>query len=622
MRKKTLYLFLVFLILFSIIINTGCTYLWGYHTIVSTDEIRHYDRAIQIALHRVDINKMWFQPKVYDLYPAGLHLLLSSFMMMSGDFNVFDISFIFKIMFALVSTLLAFLIGLKFNSTVAIFSAFFYITSFMIFTNSKTYYVYLFTYSNYITTTSITIIMLFVSTLSFFLSLKINKSKRVALSSIYVLSSVVHGISHISTFIGQLLNFSAFFIFLIVYEYVKNNKKIKDTAGLFLFLTMLSGFFTFLIYYYPMYSTIIGPEYKIYHLFPSLLPPQLIEKLPILLLLLVGLSFAFYFVILKLPSKAIILRKRYYVPVIVFGYILLYGYALYAVTTTPQSYVYSSVLIFSPFLTFIPKPPLSIISIYSLIAGFSIYLVSVIGLWYVLKKFERAKLMGYAYLSFFLIWFIAGFVIKYYASRIIYLQYFLPFILGISAYYFLSEFKRNYKEPTNKYITFVKRTFILLIVLILVMVSVTSFVNKEPAIREIENIENPLRFGTSQPPWWTYDSIVYTQHITNSSEYILGNSYSVQVLTATTGTLPPTSSWVTYYKNHTLWGVTVTAIRSPSRSNLIEFCKTYHPTRYMVVGYKEHFYYGPKMPVDYDNSPYLLKVYQSNGGQRMYLITF
>ena len=218
-------------------------------------------------------------------------------------------------------------------------------------------------------------------------------------------------------------------------------------------------------------------------------------------------------------------------------------------------------------------------------------------------------------------WFVFGFILMYYASRIIYIQYFLPFILAIGAYYFLKRESKSIKHLSLR--RFLRLSFVILLVIILISVPVVSFINKDPNIRDESSISNPLRIGTSSPPWSTYDFIVYANYHIDSSQYILGNSYSVETLSATTFGKPPTIGWVIYYKNHTLWTITILAIRNPSKQTLERFYNTYYPTKYMFVGYREHYYWGPVMPVErYDNSPYLLKIYQSNGGQRVYLIIF
>ena len=611
------------LILFAILINTGCTYLWGYHTIVGSDEIRNYDRAMQISLHRVAIDKVWDSPNVYALYPAGLHLLISSFMLTSGDFNVFDISFIFKILFTLIPTLLSFLIGLKINKWVAIFSTFFYITSFLVFTSTKTHYIYLFNRSNSVVAGCITIIMLFILLLSFLISLRIKRQcSLIAISSIYVLASTAHGITHISTFIGQLFNFSFLFGFLIFYGFIRHKEDLKNKSSLFLFLTFLSALFTFLIYYFPMYSTITGPDYKIDRFFPSILPTFLIDKIPMVFVSIVVVSIVLYVFLIKFHTKAILLTKgRYTVLGITSLYIFLYLYILMAVTKNPNDYAYSFVLIFSPFPTYLSRHMASFISIYSLLAGFSIYVLSIFGVLFSIKKFGIEKVIGYTYMIFFFTWFIFGFIIMYYASRIIYIQYFLPFVLGVGAYYFLK--MKNRTVSTHTHINFIKIAMVILLVLILISVSTTTVINKDPAIRDEKNINNPLRIGTVSSQWATYGFIVYVKNNLYSSEYMLGSTNSIETLSATTYAKPPVIDWVGYYKNHTHWAVTMDVLRNPSKQNLQAFYNTYYPTRYFVTSYEEHFDWGPPMPVKkYDNSPYLLKTYQSNGGQRMYLIVF
>ncbi len=629
-KKASLILGLILLIMTTIILNTLTHYLWGFNTIYSSDELRNFARARQIASHNIDFYHVWDNPAVYELYPAGIHVLLSSFMLMGSTFNIYLISFIFKIMFAIIPTLLVFLAGLKISKKIGLFSAFFYITSFFIFTNSKSYYVYMFVNTNAVAAQNITSVTLYGALVVFLLSLKSAK-KFYIFDIIFLLFLIVHGISHISTYMGFVFNFSLFFISLSIYGFMKRNEKLKNIGIKYFFLTYISLIFVFFIYYFPMYPALLGENYHIVHFFPKFIPPLFIRNLP--QILLGGL-------IILLPVSMILLKKKFdrvvseplssrgkliFIAGIISLYIIIYLYSLYAVTFNPTEYHYSFTLIFSPFPLYLPFHNLPLISLLSITVGFIAYIFSIFSIYGLLKKWKTNLSflnIGMMFLLFFIIWWMFGFIYKYYASRIIYFNYILPFILagGVSML-----FKKcsNIGFNGSNIRKAIRLTILLLIISLFLGTSTVTTINKDPVVRDNFNISNPLRFGTISAQEITPSFAIYVNHITEKDEYLLGNYYSIDSLGAITWIKPPVKRYVTYFKNHKLWVITYTALRNPNTLNLQVFCNAYKPTRYMVVGYNEHFRYDTALPVKkYDNSPNLLKIYQSNGGQRVYLIVF
>ncbi len=629
MRKKYILWVLLFLVLYAIILNTLCTYLWGYNTIINPDELRIYDRAKLIALHKIQLNRVWNAPNIYDLYPAGLHLFIASFILLTNNQqSVFSISLLFRILLSLIPTYLSFLIGLKFSKKVAAFSAFFYITSMIVLTKSDTYYITLYSYSNVVSTGAITRITVLISLLTFLIPIKENKeSINSKYGILFLLSASIHGASHISTYLGFVFNFSALFLILFIYAFLTGKKYLERYSAFYMFLTFLSVIFVFFIYYFPMYKFIIQEPYSIGKLLPKFLPEFFIDYLPIVLLGLTIVTLFLLFAILKY-SKGVIFKPtklvfgRRIVSILILNmYIILYIVVLYLVTKNPLLYVYDFTLIFSPFPTYIPRHIPSFISVLSLVAGFTFYSISVYAIHIIFKKefLKDGYLIIYIYIIFFVIWFIFGFVVSYYASRIIYIQYILPFILAIG----ISKIIPKYKIGEIKLKNLVKILLVLFIIAIISSSNVLSVANKDPVIRYSSEIQNNLIIGKVNDPIVTYDFMIYLNYYSSNDEYILGSKNSIEAVFTIVDFKSPTTTFVRYYKNNSGFSIVFLALKNPTKTNLERVYKTNYPTRFLIVGYNEMFPFKQPLPIKkYDSSPNLIKIYQGQGNQRIYLIAY
>ena len=636
MKKASLMLVMIAIILLSITLNTITLYIWGYHTIVSSDEVRHFARARQIAYHNVDFYHVWNAPNIYELYPGGLHVFIASFMLTSGDYNAFDLNIILIIMFYTLETFLVFLLGLKISKRVALFSSFFYITFFEIFTDSKTHYIYVFTHLDYVSTSHITLITLFASLIIIFMYFKNSGKHNYRLDILFSLLLIVHGVSHISTYIGYVSNFSFLFIILFFYSLLRGNNKLRLLSLRFLVLIAVSTLGMFLIYYAPMFSDVINnSNYNPYKFLPEILPKFVVNNFYLYLIILIIMVISLYFIIKHVKLLPFWMYgqkvKKLTLVIFVILYILLYILTIFSVSQSPKTYTYDFVLLMGVFPTYIPHNIIGIsyVSQYSLFAGFLMFLLSVFGLYLLLKsKRFYVWLLGIIFIIFYLVWIFFALGIKYYANRIIYFEYILPLLLaaGIEEIIicFRKKNERGFSQDNIRHISFrnfLKIAIIIFIIFIFLSISIISVANKDPLLRDATNISNPLRFGKTQPLQITYGFIVVVNYYTNYNEYVLGSKNSIEPLAATTHIKPPDTTYVNYYKKNNLWYVVILPLRNPTKDNLNRYLKNYPTTRYLVVSYKEVFPWGARMPVEkYDSSPYLLKTYESNGGQRLYLI--
>ncbi|AGB04681.1 hypothetical protein AciM339_0801 [Aciduliprofundum sp. MAR08-339] len=625
MNKKTVFITLIGILLIGIMISTSQEFLWGVDTIGGTDELHHFSRAYAIANRWVDPYHEPDNPKFFDFYPAGFHLLLGEFILLSGFTSVYVLYIILKILYFLIPAIIVFLIGTKVDWKVGLLSVFFLATYFEILTSVHNYYIYVSTPQNYLNTNFITITSFFSTILLYLLFIKA-RDKEIFLGSLITLFGVVHGISHISTYIGYIFNLTSFLIIFFIYFVFKKNFTQSIKMVKLLLYTFLSLPLSFFIYYFPMYPVILNPPYRFKYFWPPFIPQSFLDYAPHIFII----SLISIIIILIYLTKFIHYSKyRGYLSfpriskyiIFIFGllYIILYLTIVYKVTTNPRDYSFSGfILLAGVFPTYFPHRVYSYISFFSLIVGFLMFILSAFVITFYYKIINKTHYLNYIlimYIIFYVTWFIFAIIIHYYADRIIYFRFLLPLVYSLAIFLVLS-----FKVFSIGKKKIVRNVVVIGIIFVILSTNVVSQIAKEPSIREEFEIPRPIR-GSVSPPLIYSSLAVVTNTLTKPGEYVLASGATLPALATTTHIKLPTYSYSLTYTDHRNWSITINALRG---KNMNIFFERYN-ARYLIIGYGDltmgRYPWGwHTAPISsYDKNPHLLLIYEGNGGERIYL---
>ncbi len=625
MNKKVVYLALISVIILGMGINTSHQLsLWGFETVSGGDEFAHFARAQNIARGYVDVYHEYDNPHFYDLYPSGFNVLSAEFIILSGFQSHYYTSFIFKIIYSLMVGIIVFLIGAKINWKVGVFSSFFLMTYFRIYTWKKTFYINVSSPQNTLTSVFISTTLILFTILLYMMFLK-TRDREVEYGVLIVIAGTVHGISHISTYIGFILNFigfSAIIMFLIMFRYRAYLSKMVNI----ILYTLLSIPFVFFIYYFPMFPDILSSAYYPDKFFPPFIPSAAIPYLPEIsaMMLLTIVS------VLVIYNKYVAVREITYIKTdrklfgfMIAAYLAMYGLVLFLVSKNPYRYPGSGELILMGiFPTYIPHSIPGLVSTLSLIVGFSMYLLTLFAfLWAYKSKFVNFNFILLLYFSFYLVWFFSAIVIKYYPSRIMYFQFILPFVYAAGLVSLLTPSKKRSSSGILKFLKspFIKKSIAVAIVAMFLSMSVVSQITKEPELRPELNIER-ISIGKTRPPRDVSSFMYEVGYLTEPGDYVLATPETLEVVCTMEGTRSPTNHWSQTYADHSNWGITINAIRG---TDIDTFFEKYNAT-YLVVGYGDiHGFsdtFGNKYhdPDIYSQDPNLVLIYEDQYGERIY----
>ena len=618
MNKNAVYLALLSVVIIAIGINISHqTSIWGFETISGGDELAHFSRANAIAGGYVDLYHEYDNPHFFDFYPSGFHALLAEFTVISGFSPAYYTSFVFKAIYALLTGILVFLIGAKINWKVGIFSSFFAAVSFGIFT-SRSLYIYVTSGQNYLASGSLSTMTVFIIILLYILFLK-TKENELKFGLLILIMGTVHGISHISTYIGFIVNFTGFFILVLPIVFFRYRYLFSKVLKIMLY-TLLSLPPVFFIYYFPMYPEILSKQYDPAKFFPSFVPANYINVFPLFL----SVIFIFILVLLifinrrsEKGSISYFKINKYIFGAMSVSYVLLYAVVLFLVTKNPQKYNFSGfVILTGVFPTYLPHSYPGMVSAVSLFMGFLMFGLTIFAFLYAYRsKYVNTHFILLMYFSFYAIWFLFAIIMHYYADRIRYFGYLISLLYGLGIVSFSSSKTLNRK----KYGKLLKKSAVIGVVFLFLSMSIMSQITKEPEIRPEVNVER-INIGSHAPPRILSSFSYEVNGITEPGEYILASPNTLEALATTTHIRSPTNHWSQSYRDHQNWSIMASAVYG---RNMKAFFEEYH-ARYLVVGYRDIVdgggIFGSKAaPIDtYDRNPNLRLIYEDQYGERIY----
>ncbi len=617
MNKKIIYLFLFSIILLGVGINISHqAFIWGIETTSSADELDHFSRANAIAYGYTDLRHEYDNTDFFDFYPSGLHIAIAEFTILSDFYPAYITSLVFRTIYSLIVGVVMFLIGSKINWKVGIFSSFFSSTFIQVLT-SNTYYIYLSSWYNYLTTGVITVICTLFVLLFYILYFK-NKDNDPRIGLLIVIFGTIHGISHISTYIGFIVNFIAFSLFILPLVFFRYKYLFIKLLNIILY-SILSLPAVFFIYYLPMYPEVLSPTYLPEKFFPSFVPSHYVNFFPIIF----SLMFIFILILLiildKYSKKGAIsyFKTNKYIFIGMLGsYITLYGLVLLFVTKNPQKYNFSGFAILAGiFPTYLPHSYNGVVSLASISVGFIMFGLTVLAFVFTYNYSSvNIYFILILFFSFYVVWFMFAIIIKYYADRIIYFKYILPLIYGIGLVSFFS-----HKRLNSKYGKLTKKIAVLGIVFLFLSMTIISQITKEPPIRQELEI-NRIEIGSRSVPIMLSSFSYEVNRITERGEYVLATPLTLEAISATSHTRSPTNHWSQSYIDHTNWSITINAIRGRS---LEVFFEKYN-ANYLIVGFRDVvgpiiYFSNSVAPIStYNKNPNLRLIYVDQYGERIY----
>jgi len=635
-KKNLILLILLIIIILGVAINLSSNILWGYGTLYSPDGFRHFARARQMAYGNIKINQMWDDPQHYDLYPPGFHIFIASFMILTGDFDTFSVSIIYRILFSISISIIVFLVGRKINDYVGLLSVFFYNTFFfistyvgrigrVIYTNP---YPHIVSHQSYLATYLITHLLVFLTLLIYIQFINSSLRDEIKFGFLFIIIAIVHGISHITTFIGFLANFGLLFVLMIIYNMMKKNWVLVFKNIKLLLLSFLSLSLVFFFYYYPIFDEIIAQKYNLSAYLSQILPEKFIHMMPQiftgLMFLSIILILLLYFIHISgkinFSHRFLVSLSRRFIVLITPIYPLLYASILFFVTKNPNHYNYSGFqLVNGIFPTYIPQT-YNFISFYSLVIGFAMFIISFISVFFALRSRNKLSLhFILIFLVFYIVWYLFAVPIHYYADRIIYFMYVLPFVYAMGAFYF---FKKIHIFKNIKLEKISKMSVISLFIILVLFTNIMTQINADPVIREEMNINNHLRIGVNNPPATSWTMTIVVNTYTNKNEYILASMLVGEAIAGTTHIKPPTLQYNIMVKDHKNWSLRHKAFFGGDESRKKFFNQ--YDARYLIVGIMDVTtggeIPGQLAPIrNYDSSPHLILIYAKGDGERIYL---
>ena len=616
LSRRAVYLLFLIILLFGALHNVAPHLVWGFNTIQEHDEVCHFARAKNIAHGNIDIFHLWDRTDYYNLYPPGLHILEAFFINSAGVENIYTISFIFKFMLMSVILLLYFMIGSKISPEVGLLASFFRGTFFFVRSHYATgYYTNLTSYFGRPDPCMYHEIFILVVIFCILCILKTDNPrnfKNSVLLVILFIASVCHGLTHMGTYISFLFEFPLALFGIgfishrdVLYRIIKEN----IMYVIITIVIVLSLPVVFFMYYYPMWGELLGDRYTIGNTLAGMgISPFFAYIAPYIciFIMLSGVP-----TLLLFRHKLVKVIRTNYIPkktalLILFSYILLYIIALSIVTSSPDNYHYGTVALEGIFPIFIPaniRNPL--VTIPSLIVGFIMFGISVIGLWYSFNsEYNEMRFLGLMYFLLYITWVITFFALELHPSRSWLFRYILPFLY---AGCIISLWEREIKIFRVN----ITKTAVVSIILLLIFTSFIIVVNKEAWVRSSVEPTSILSFGDVAYPQATPEFIAAVDSYVDN-EYVLATSETLKVLGATTDAKVLTSDYYTHIKDNKPFGIEYLAL---SGGRYMDYFFTNYNAKYLVISVSD---LNRLNLAEYDKDLNLFKIYEGSYGQSIY----
>ena len=643
MNKKNFKRVLLLVVLLAVGINVILpSMLFGYHMITGMDEIRLFDKGKSVAEGRSDIYHKWDEPDVIDAYPPGYPIIVSEILIMMPGTDVFDVSYMLRILLMIPILLSYAWLGLYLSRSVAIFAIIFRATLFTVPASYPTYYVYLYPSSLYLSGniyTEISVILTFIFLIKYF---KNDGSDARNLSIIFILS-LLHALTHISGFFNFIFFLLALLItFQIVQsfrDFFAKKNTIWETISSFFFsrlmkavyVIMLIPLLAFLTFFINVFIELTNEVYN----FEVLLPisvPLIVYLISALILFFVGIAFLSF---MRLKRKSLhasddlhaIIPTGKIKKILPFAYLAIFCLIVLSVNLTPDRFVYSTFSINTGFPSKLPSN-ISLVGILSYLAGVFIFILSFFGLKRLLNEPGVAsKCIALFYFGgylFYAVVFLTGIIIPH---RSLFFLLLLPILLASSLGELRSiwtKFILRYIKGFSVYLFRISKELPTIVLALILIIAIAGRINMDPAVSETVQTDSAISIGSFNPPIITYGLLEAVKEYYIPGQAILSTPETQATLFACLHDMYPRSpSYNVETTHHTLFYEAYTALFSVSGNSPDKWLEKNNGTL-IVIGFTDvnagSISYGRLSPPveNLDKNHAFKIVYNDEFGQRVY----
>lgn len=586
MKRSHLFALLALLILAALISTSDQSLVWGPTTLSSADEVRHLARTSQIIQGNIDMLHEWDNPKYFDFYPSGFHVLLQVVFVSSGVLNTYLVTFVMKLALNIAVTILYFLLGNQIDPRVGLAAAFFKITLFQVVTSSDSFYVYLNSTQIYLGTGLLSEVLT-LPVILFIVRGVIRKRLTGGEKLVLFLILSVHGASHVSVFVTSVGVFSIALLGFTTLTFRKRKWSWNLTANAvweIMTVLVLSLIGAYLLYYHWIASSGSLRDYDFSSIIPEWISPQAIAGIDFVLAIfgILGIVTVFYLSFRKTQTVGTGIQRIDQTLALLMVPAFLFAYVLLVIVTTydPASFRTTYILLAGIFPTYIPTHP-NLVSLLSIVAGFALLGITLLGLF----ALARASTLATRFFSVFFVlsyagWMLFAFVIGYNPDRAIYVvMYQVPVVLGFAL---VSMTRPRRSRGVSKARRVLKVIPVSVIVVGMLLVNVVTQANSETIISPTVETQNVLRFGSVSPPTTTSGFVVAVDSYLGNSGYALGSKRTLQALAATANVRTPPSTYSLLHDNSD-YSLTASALQG---EKLAEFAEKYGTT-WIIVSYSD-----------------------------------
>jgi len=625
--------------------------LYGYNMISNSDELRFFDRGKAIAIGEIDIYHYYNNPNYIDAYPPAFSLIITAMLTMNPGIDAYTVQFIYKAFILGLSLMLYFWLGTFFSRKMALAAILFRGCAFMILTDFPSLYTYMVPTSTWIGGGTYTEIAVLLTIILIFRFLRHIGSDRTNLALIF-LAGLAHGESHISGF----MSFSIFLsLFMTLYAALLSAREIRTllpkmqplsyliklTKATFDNRAMMPIYVTFLLpllihmtYYYKIVEEASPAIYRIENILP-------LSMSPINYLILILILFLFGAYALIKFGRGVTLGNGLASPPIsprtwriaLLLYLVCFVAIIYVVNRTPGKYNYASFAIQTGFPSYFPLDNMGMVPLLSLIAGYILFIISLLGLIEMRNQTNPAStfLVMFYLISYYLFTFTFMLNIMR-PHRSMFFLLILPMFLSAAVVNMRGVLRKasDYAGRLNsnfitggRFLMRHSRQISAIIIVGFFVIGLFSRANMDPIVRDMRGTIPILQFGNVGAPLATTSLIDKIKELYTPGEAILSSPDTQVTLFPFLDFVIMSPYWnediyVNNNYSEVFYSMHYSSGYSPSKW-LME-----HGGTLMVLGYMDVHFSPPSYGIygfdlqKFDDDNKLVKIYQNEFGEKIY----
>lgn len=562
--------------LFFILIGTFFQkFIHGFYCGLTGDVVRFLARTNQIVNNNLPFDKSYLlsdSPQL-EVYPPGNPILLSFAKLLISQ-SSFVVEATIQLVYAILFILITFLLAKKLvDEKYAIFCTFFVAFPLVVWTNGIT--LYTFARTRYPCVNG-TVLDYFTIVLMLFFIYQIYSSSRYQkYIPLFIIINFVHGITHISRFIA--LNIPLVILsFILMNYYLLINKNAKRAFIIFSTASIIP-YLSFFTLYGGHLEEVFGSRTMV-GILPEFLVPYIFSILLCSLILMIGVIAVYAILIYKRPLTFKIKKRTLHVlsvleskfPLIA-SFLFLFMIIIISIYISMNIHLFPQVAGPYYYGNLFTLHPISKVAMYNTVFGASYLLLSVLGIYSLLKikgDSKGCQIFVMLYIVSTII-FLFSVIIGFQPNRMNLDEYFRPFLLGGALYYIAK--KETFLHIFPKIKTNIPKIKVILVagfILINITAVALELINQENVVEEISSSKiksSPLIMGPT-PDFIISSNLIFTvDSLTGENEVVYSTYANQEILGASTDIRPVTRGEIRRYRN-----------------NIEDFCKKYR-AKYIIV---------------------------------------